>query len=351
MKYLSSKYCLLLFLLITTQSGLAVLPEALTVRDTDLKLHDQKAIKDTPPLDTKQEVINPTLREALQDLSASFNHFYTNQADKGNTATKEYLANSNDESPPKASAGRHHINFNGQMDTALEGRLEKDEDSVNTEITLGATPASPKIKGLGDFILVKLDKKYYEQLKIKGTEEAELQQYSIMIKSDSMDNSTLLGTCSCNNIYAPASHQVDIQSLFNSDCKVHIVQDAQNQLYVRLFHGTNLKSINSFHINGIKPVGDGQMGKGFYLSSNFSLANLFAYIKATNYGIAVKKAPGMIIETWAPFGLKVKRHFPSCYSVPNETHVEQESRIWFKFVFRDKILPQLKAVRGYITKY
>jgi hypothetical protein len=344
---------LLIFLLITTQSGLAVLPKTQTIRQADLKLADQKAIKDNPALDIKQEAIYPELREALQGLSTNFSHFFYRETDKGDIATKEYTNHDNEDSNPKASADRHCIKLNGQMDPPLEKQPYKHEDS-NAEITLGASSASPTTNKLGDYFNLKaLGKEHYEKLKLVGEYEVVLKQFELK-DWDYMDNSSFFGACICRKKNTYRTRIVDIQSFFDNHCPVHIVKDDQNQLYVRLFHGTNLYSIDSLSTNGIQAWGNGQLGRGFYLSSNFLLANLFAYIKATNYGKASKKAPGMIIETWVPFDLKAKQVPVHNHSDNDESiyaPIEQEPNTLYKFVFRDGVLHKLKTPRAYITKY
>jgi hypothetical protein len=187
---------------------------------------------------------------------------------------------------------------------------------------------------------------------------------------DILQDNTPLGRCYCKTRQLRNGEVVKFESLFDSNCTAHIVLSPSGEKYIRMLHGTALGSIESLHTYGIQPIGRGDLGDGFYMTSSFKVAMGYGQNKCTIAEVIAKlpefakkliegeggemiidkPKPVMVMSVLVPYGMDVKKY--GTVAPGSKVYIEQHynSVLLNKFIFRQAILSRLKPEKGYIRR-
>ncbi|MCY4043502.1 MAG: hypothetical protein OXE99_00320, partial [Cellvibrionales bacterium] len=163
--------------------------------------------------------------------------------------------------------------------------------------------------------------------------------------------------CSCCN--KPMSdismYSATLDEIFDKECTFHHIRKGDKTDYVKLFHGTKLENFDSFKIEGIKPIGKGVLGNGFYLTSS-PLAACQCGDKKREYvnndvsqphDQPDNRPPLLLIEFLIPASLTVYAFNEQTLTHSQNAHIFQHHQEPNKFIFKEPILDQLKVNQYY----
>ena len=152
--------------------------------------------------------------------------------------------------------------------------------------------------------------------------------------------------CSCSKMKLITDHKVkSFEQLFEKGCKNHHVVGEDGQHYIKTFHGTASDNWESFEEEGFLPVGDGDMGQGFYAKTTYEQAHMYALAKSR-----IEKSSQMVIEILVPAEESVMNYHNS--DKPNINIMQHFAQICsHKFVFKKAILNRLIAKRIYLSDH
>jgi hypothetical protein len=140
----------------------------------------------------------------------------------------------------------------------------------------------------------------------------------------------------------PVNTEMVLDDIFMSNCKRHHTE-IKGRNYLVMYHGTTDDTLESFKTEHIKPEGCGELGSGFYVTTDFKYAH-----GRSEYKVQDKRAlqpakliNSVVMEILVPCGLLAKNYNqePDQSKAQIERHYDLNIR--HKFVIRAGILKEL----------
>lgn len=350
------KLIILILPLIIAQSNLAVLPEAMaiTTSNTDSPL---KQINQSPLdlIKSANSEGNPDLKmqASIQRLTEAFKSSLAKRPDK--------LKNPNIDQPSTSSQPicdqTDLASKNPEFEYSAEGlKINLDEQrSIERQLTSGLNRIQED-----EALARSLQREEYSTLNspvkadtpldctadgahkkpVNGFNQDILEEFFSPYASET-------NPCYCCSASKriPSGTSMLLDDVFMTNCKKHHVE-YQGKQYLQMYHGTTSNQLKSFKEKGIQAIGDGDLGAGFYLTSDFEYAHRRGQNKT--YNSKEESNHAIIIGILVPI-LKLVKNFgqmPPSDQVFIERHIEEG--ISHKFVFRQAILDQLIANKLYM---